>query len=36
MADRVTAHLMTESDLARTPGISKKLAAVIYESLHSE
>ncbi len=26
----------SESDLARTPGISKKLAAVIYESLHSE
>lgn len=26
----------SESDLARAPGISKKLAAVIYESLHSE
>lgn len=26
----------SEADLARTPGISKKLAAVIYESLHSE
>lgn len=26
----------SESDLARAPGISKKLAAVIYEALHSE
>jgi excinuclease ABC subunit C len=26
----------SESDLARTPGISKKLAAVIYEALHNE
>jgi len=26
----------SEADLARTPGISKKLAAVIYESLHNE
>jgi excinuclease ABC subunit C len=26
----------SQADLARTPGISKKLAAVIYESLHNE
>jgi excinuclease ABC subunit C len=26
----------SEADLARTPGISKKLAAVIYEALHNE
>lgn len=26
----------SESDLARAPGISKKLAAVVYEALHSE
>ena len=29
-------HRASESDLARAPGISKKLAAVIYEALHNE
>ena len=29
-------HRASEADLARAPGISKKLAAVIYEALHNE